>query len=203
MQRCGHMRGTPLHHACRSKDAHAGGTAVAIIQALLRAGADVSASNDGGYTPLHDARSGAVVKALIAAGADPHARSRTGQTPLLHMAYYGGVDTDAFTALVDSGANVNATNLVGDTALRSAAHWGKERVVSTLLQCGADPHSVDGTGATPLDTTLVVVLRFPQRALLEERDGSSGADFRATLTALMRAEAWWRRRHAVAAYYGT
>ena len=57
-----------------------------MIEALLAAGADPKARNNGGYTPLHWAASSnknpAVIEALLAAGADAMARTKDGDTPL-------------------------------------------------------------------------------------------------------------------------
>lgn len=72
---------TPLH--CASWKGH-----VAVVQALLQAGADLHAVNQNdhwGDTPLHAAAHGnqkAVAEALIAAGADVSRLSAFGRTPL-------------------------------------------------------------------------------------------------------------------------
>ncbi|MYB39017.1 MAG: TonB family protein [Gammaproteobacteria bacterium] len=68
------------------------------VRALIRAGADVNASNRGGLTPLHAAaiNDGVErevvadsVRALTEAGADANALSKEGYTPV-HLADYGG-----------------------------------------------------------------------------------------------------------------
>ncbi|MGE5235517.1 MAG: ankyrin repeat domain-containing protein [Acidobacteriota bacterium] len=57
---------------------------LAIVETLVRAGADVNARQQGGYTPLHGAASGdlaGAVDVLLAHGAEPSARSDDGKTP--------------------------------------------------------------------------------------------------------------------------
>ncbi|MBI2382691.1 MAG: ankyrin repeat domain-containing protein [Gammaproteobacteria bacterium] len=75
------MRVQPLHSAL----SHAEETvALAIVDALLAAGADANAVQQGGYTPLHQAAdrgSVALVQALLAAGADPRLRAENGRAP--------------------------------------------------------------------------------------------------------------------------
>jgi hypothetical protein len=62
-----------------------GGAVLALVRALLTAGADACAADAVGLTPLHTAaRAGAagVVQLLLDAGADAEAASRMGSTPL-------------------------------------------------------------------------------------------------------------------------
>ena len=58
---------------------------LAIITALLDAGADLKARDEGGETPLHwaaeEGESPAIITALLDAGADLKARDSLGETP--------------------------------------------------------------------------------------------------------------------------
>ena len=58
----------------------------AVVKALLAAGAEVNARDDGDWTPLHCAarwsRNPEILEVLLAAGADPDAKNRDGRTPL-------------------------------------------------------------------------------------------------------------------------
>jgi len=65
-------------------DSAAVGGTPEIVAALLDAGANIEARDEGGETPLHKAAgygSLGTVAALIAAGADPKARAKDGSLP--------------------------------------------------------------------------------------------------------------------------
>ena len=71
-------RNTPLHAAL------AGACVPALVKRLIMAGADVEASGEHGYTPLHVAASRGdetLCDLLIARGAKPHATMDDGTTP--------------------------------------------------------------------------------------------------------------------------
>jgi hypothetical protein len=77
---------------------------------------------------LADLRSGEVnrVSSALAAGANPNARDTNGNTPLMWSAIYG--DVGCLKLLVEAGAEVDATNALGATALmRSAFDYEKVR----------------------------------------------------------------------------
>ena len=79
---------TPLHAAAGGQPGQpdfSPTAQVAVISALITAGADVEAANMDGTRPLHRAvrcRCAAAVEALIAAGADPRALNGRGTSPL-------------------------------------------------------------------------------------------------------------------------
>ena len=85
---------------------------MAIVLALLEAGANVSTvTHGGGYTPLHVAavgRRAEIGRVLIEAGADYDAMNTNEITPL-HLAAKNG-DLVFARMLADSGADVNAGN---------------------------------------------------------------------------------------------
>lgn len=88
----------PLHAA-------AAGRHVDVCRLLLAAGADVNASQHGGYTPLHEAAgSGDVELAelFLSAGADPLARTADGLTAIEVAAEAGHVDLAARLGAVAS-----------------------------------------------------------------------------------------------------
>lgn len=140
---------TPLHRA-------AGEGEVAVVEALLAAGADVEAWTrhpDGhgrleNYTPLHAASGGnedpAVVAALLEAGADVNARGTSDRTPL-HRAAAGNGNPAVIALLLRAGADVNARAGGGRTPLHEAgARNGNPRVIAALVEGGADVHSWGG-----------------------------------------------------------
>jgi uncharacterized protein len=63
-------------------------------------------------------------------------------------------EADAIASLklcLDAGADVNATDLQGDTALHGAAQKGYDQVVQFLVDHGAKLDVKDKKGRTPLD----------------------------------------------------
>lgn len=112
------LRRTPLHDVAVSLGGIGAGTA-AFARALLDAGADVNASDDTGWTPLHSAvssrRAGlgdSLVAVLVDAGADVNARTETGVTPLHRALNY----PDVVTALIEAGADPAAVDDSGHIA---------------------------------------------------------------------------------------
>jgi len=111
-------------------------------------------SGPSGLSPLVlAARSGdtAAIKLLVARGADPNLAdtAANGWTPMEHAIHKHQVA--AVTALLDAGANVNATSRNGTTALMMAAGYGYTDVVELLLARGADRTLKNAKGETALD----------------------------------------------------
>jgi ankyrin repeat protein len=139
-----------------------------IIAKLLERGADVNARmrsstetrtifthqwlHEEGATPfLRAAQSGdmALMRLLLEHGADPQISTEDETTPLMVAAGIGWVEgvtyewspaqtLEAVNLLLDLGVAVNAQNLDGQTALMGAAHKGRNDVVETLVDHGAD-----------------------------------------------------------------
>ena len=117
------------------------------VKSLLAAGTDVNAKYEG-FAALHLARSVAMIKVLIDAGAKVSVKHEaTGYTPL-HMAALSAFseendetpvwDYAVITALVEAGADVNATDVAQMTALHYAAATCNAEVISTLIRAGAE-----------------------------------------------------------------
>ena len=125
---------------------------MAVIDALLLAGADVNAKTRFNVTPLELAAVNgdrAAIERLIAAGADVSATSREGQTPLMTAARTGKLD--AVEALLAHGADVDAAEgFRGQTALMWAAGEGHLDVVTALINAGANVNAKSKAGSTPL-----------------------------------------------------
>ncbi len=92
------------------------------VAACLAAGADATAGDENGNTPLHWAaqdRDADVVDTLLEAGAEVDARNSGGLTAL-HLAAQKNEDLEVMRALLDAGASVNAKSEAGQTPLHSA-----------------------------------------------------------------------------------
>ena len=88
-------------------------------------------------------------RAALQAGGAEGARgvgARGGWTPLMYAALYG--DADAVRRVLAAGADVNAANDNGTTALTLAVHDANKTRV--LLQAGAKPNQAPDDGRTPL-----------------------------------------------------
>jgi len=103
---------------------------VEIVQLILDAGADINAHGQGETTPLHAACSRGfypTVKALLAAGADPNPQDEMCCTPIMAASRCAGKDIGRIIQLlVESGADINARDKDGETALKLANFKNKE-----------------------------------------------------------------------------
>lgn len=136
---------TALHLAANNDDAET-------IAMLLKAGADINVKDERGKTPLLDAATNGYggVKAtpvLIAAGADLKTRYQYGTSIVFEAA-----NRDAaapLQALLKAGADIDAANDKGETALLYSASMGR-KVTPLLIQAGANVNAKNKDGLTPL-----------------------------------------------------
>jgi len=135
-----------LIEAIRAKDARR-------VRAAISAGAAVG-GEDGQKSALHlaaEVGDAEVIAALPRAAVKKllERLDAADRTPLMYAAAKGNVVTAR--ALVEMGANVNAKNAFGDTALRVAASDGTVDVAKVLLEAGGDPLMPGRMLLTPLD----------------------------------------------------
>ena len=110
----------------------------AVIQALIRGGANIQERDSDGMTGLHWAavtHRPAVVKALLAAGADVNAADHYGFTPLLYAATIDFGDPATAAILLKAGADPNIKDKKGSTALAHARDY--PYITAALQQAGA------------------------------------------------------------------
>ena len=114
------------------------------VRAALARGADVTAADPDGTTPLHwavHADDATVVELLLAAGADAQAANRYGVHPLALACTNG--NAAIVERLLGAGVDANTTLAEGETALMTAARTGALDVVELLLDHGANVNAVE------------------------------------------------------------
>jgi ankyrin repeat protein len=140
-------------------------------------GQEAGSSSDAFYSAIRD-NDLARLQAMLKGGANPNASDpRGGGTPLMHTAAVGSVE--AMTVLLDRGADMNAANSVGATALM----WAVTDIdkVRLLLARGADARVVSQRGRT----ALFLAARSDRSAEIVKLLIAAGADVRAIDAAKM------------------
>lgn len=119
-----------------------------MVDPLVKAGADIDAYDDRGFTPLILAAYNgqlATVEALIARGANACRPDRDqGNTAQMGVAFKG--ENVIAARLLKAGCDVNARNHAGQTALMMAALFNRTVQVDMLLAAGADRAIQDAAG---------------------------------------------------------
>ena len=114
-----------------------------IIARLVDLGAELEASDVGGWTPLHwaarDNDNPDVITRLVAAGADLEARNECGDTPL-HIATNWNTNPDMIVRLIELGADNTAITDNGKTVWDLALEYEARRERGR-----ADMPAVEGT----------------------------------------------------------
>jgi len=160
---------------------------------LQRAHNAGDATLGAGSTPfMRAAKAGDVVamRLLIERGADPTLVQTNGTTALMISAGAGpgnqaddeeaveggnaGAAIEAITLCLEKGADIDAVNASGDTALHAAAAKGADPIIRFLVEKGATLEVWNYQGATPLDVAMASRRSLPTtvallRKLAEER----------------------------------
>lgn len=131
----GDERATPLHVAVTKGNAD-------LVEELIECKAAVNVPTATGKTALHmaamqaDAR---MIRALLAAGARHNFVDREGHYTALHLAagYANPKDTEPVSLLIDAGANLDARDRTGATALDYAVAAKCVEVATKLRTAGA------------------------------------------------------------------
>jgi ankyrin repeat protein len=148
----------------------------AVVEALVRGGADVNRLDRNGRGPLHIAvqiNDLETVEVLLKGSADPNRLDRNNQTPV-HVACERGY-RGILERLLQAGASPNARK--DDDALPSppsppppltlASSRGHSECVQLLLKHGADPNTRDPSGESPLRMAVSNGDAISTKALLE------------------------------------
>lgn len=129
---------SPLHLAVMTEE-------VAIIKALLEAGAMLDMVDNDGQTPLLQACLGGnleVVRLLLAAGANPAHQNKQAHSALHYLAAFCR-DRQLLVDTIDRGADVNAKSLKLNTPLHFAAMNGNEVAAQVLLAHGGSASALN------------------------------------------------------------
>ena len=119
------------------------------LQLIMNHGADVNATNKYNETALLVAcqkLNADAISVLLNVRADPTIADYEGYTCLHHW----GCSKENLQAMIDHGADVNATNKKSITPLMHACENGDVDAINILLDAGADPNIADEDGYTSL-----------------------------------------------------
>ena len=131
-----------------------------ILQAIIDHGADVNATNKRNQTALTNAcinKDESAINVLLNAGTNPniagdaHAYGNT----CLHVAAIEECSKEVLQAIIDHGADVNATNKRNQTALTNACINKDESAINVLLNARANPNIADTDGDTCLHVAAI------------------------------------------------
>lgn len=139
----------------------------AAVRELIAAGANLSARELWGNTPLHEAAwygNEAVARALLGAGAQVHQPNRRGSTPLHRAACKNRVD--CVQLLLDAGALPNARDKEDETPLHEAVRYRSAETAQLLLAHGAEVDARNKHGMTPLHAAIITESIECERVLL-------------------------------------
>ena len=126
----------------------------AVAALLIEHGADASAANDDGTTPLHMAvmRGRMELLELFAGSkANINAKDVRESTPLHFAARFN--QPKVIEWLVKHGANPNLPDRAGNTPLHDAVSRFKKEALFALIKAGADPNARNDLRRTPLHLT--------------------------------------------------
>jgi ankyrin repeat protein len=119
------------------------------VRKLVKKGANVNAKDSNGDTPLLRFLGGCgasddieIMEFMISKGADVNAsHGKYGWTPLMIASEYSHIGP--INLLLDNGADINARDLSGETALIHAAFRGSADAASLLIGNGAEITATD------------------------------------------------------------
>ena len=134
-------------------DAVGKGCSKETLQVIVEHGADVNATNKYNETALLVAcqkLNADAINVLLSVRADPTIADYEGYTCLHH----GGCSKENLQAMIDHGADVNATNKMNQTALLLACQKRNSDAMRVLLNSDANPNIADVKGDTLLHNAI-------------------------------------------------
>ena len=157
-----------------------------VLQAIIVLSANVNATNKWNETALEIALMKGNVNAvdiLITAGADVNMSDSNSDT-YLHNAVRMGCSAQALQAIVDHGADVNATNKWNQTAVALALMERNVDAINVLLNVGADLNIADDDGDTCLHEAIRIDYSKEMILSIIEHGANVNAANKQNLTAL-------------------
>lgn len=145
---------------------------IAITRLLLKHGADINLQSSSGYTPAYYAILAGrtrLADLLLQRGADIDATKL-----LLEAAHKDIPDRDAIVFLAAHGADLEARDEQGDTALLIAIRQGNHRLARHLVAQGADVNVLDAEGKKAIEIAKQAGLR--DIAQLLKRQGAESSE---------------------------
>jgi ankyrin repeat protein len=133
---------TPLHWAVLADTND-------VADFLVGRGAEITARDNTGFTPIMVAHGLDMIEFLISKGADVNVKMAGNGRTRLHTACFSGVEEMA-EFLIKKGADVNIKDNWGNTPLHLAASKGHVDVVKLLLKNQANIDAKSIGGYTPL-----------------------------------------------------
>jgi len=121
-----------------------------IVQLLIDAGAPVNPSNTVLWSPLGEAAFAKhfdIMKLLLQSGSKVDAHDHRGVTLLVSMGFF---DPTVTTILLEAGADPNAADRDGETALMKASAHGLKQTVKLLIDHHGNVNQKDSAGRTAL-----------------------------------------------------
>jgi hypothetical protein len=141
------LENVTLLHTAAGKNLHE------VVQRLIALGANIHAKNSQDMTALHYAVSGnsdvKVLESLLKAGADVNARDDIGWCPL-YWAVRWGTTVEIVNILLEWGAAIDARTNEGASPLNCASGLSDFNIVRHLVLKGANVHTRDRNGFTPI-----------------------------------------------------
>ncbi|BFM08834.1 ankyrin repeat domain-containing protein [Halioxenophilus aromaticivorans] len=148
----------------------------AILQQLLAAGADVTATDSGSNVAAFALCAGSattpVLQQFLQQGVDVESVDATGQSALMHAAAAGKVGN--IEALLAAGADVNTVTTAGFTPLFFALKSGNPQAAFTLLDAGASTSHIG-----PEQTSVVQMAMYQQQYQVAAQLIEQGVDLSA------------------------
>ena len=166
---------------------------IAMMDVLLKAGADPNAKDESGMTALRQVawtgkNPAAATRRLIAAKADVNLPANDNWTPLIQVMYADpAVAVPVAQLLLHAGADASIVNNEGNTALMLAADRGMPVLIPALVKAGADINARGRDG-----TSLVIAAEKGQTAVVQallEADADPNLGTKDNQTPLMKAAA--------------